>query len=261
MSIPSPMKLPRRQILAFTLCSLFVGFFVAAELLGSKLFEFSLFGIGPRDIGTGDNAKFTATAGILAFPLTFVMTDIVNEYFGKATVKHFTWIAIAVNLLLQPVVQAAIRVPAVSFTPGVTSDEVQHAYQIALGQSWQIVAASLVAFAVAQWLDVQVFTWLRRLTGGKLLWLRSQGSTVVSQLIDTIVVIYLAFVVIPALTGGNAWSIAQATEVSFTNYVYKFLIAVLSTPVLYFVHGITHRYLGHDEAEALVHSAHPKDPD
>ena len=261
MSNPTSTSLPRRQVLAFTLCALFVGFFVAAEILGSKLFEFSLFGIGPKDIGTGDGDKFVATAGILAFPLTFVMTDIVNEYFGKPTVKHFTWIAIAVNLLLQPVVQAAIRVPAVSFTPGVTAQEIQHAYQIALGQSWQIVAASLIAFAAAQWLDVQVFTWLRRLTGGKMLWLRSQGSTVVSQLIDTIVVIFLAFVVIPAATGGHPWSMQQATEVALTNYVYKFLIAVLSTPALYFVHAAVERYLGHAEAHALVQSAHPQDPD
>lgn len=258
---PPPTAIPRRQVLAFALCALFVGFFVAAELLGSKLFEFSLFGLGPRDLGLGADARFVSTAGILAFPLTFVMTDIVNEYFGKPTVKHFTWIAIAVNLLLQPVVQAAIRVPAVSFTPGLEASQIQSAYQIALGQSWQIVAASLVAFATAQWLDVQVFTWLRRATGGKMLWLRSQGSTVVSQMIDTIVVIFLAFVIIPMATGGPAWSLGQAAQVSLTNYVVKFVVAVLSTPALYIVHGLVERYLGHAEAELLVHAAHPKDPD
>lgn len=101
----------REQVLAYVLCALFVGFFVAAEVLGGKLFRFTLFGLGPDDLGLGDGAEFAATAGILAFPLTFVMTDIVNEYYGRPIVKLFTWIAIAVNLLLQPVIRAAIDLP------------------------------------------------------------------------------------------------------------------------------------------------------
>jgi len=251
----------REQVLAYALCALFVGFFVAAEVLGGKLFRFTLFGLGPDDIGLGDGQEFAATAGILAFPLTFVMTDIVNEYFGRPIVKLFTWIAIAVNLLLQPVIRAAIAVPAISFTPGISDDDMQRGFQIALGQTTSIVFASLCAFALAQWLDVWVFTWLRRNTGGKYLWLRAQGSTVVSQMIDTLAVIYLAFVVIPKLTGGQAWSISDAFSVSLTNYVYKFSIAVGITPLLYVVHAAVDAYLGKEAAEALVHHAHPSDPD
>jgi len=251
----------REQVLAYVLCSLFVGFFVAAEVLGGKLFHFKLFGIGPRDLGLGADKEFVATAGILAFPLTFVMTDIVNEYFGRPIVKLFTWIAIAVNLLLQPVIRAAMVVPAISYTAGVSDEDVQRGFQIAFGQTTSIVFASLCAFALAQWLDVRVFTWLRHLTGGKWLWLRSQGSTVVSQLIDTIAVNYLAFVVIPMVTGGPHWSLTFAFSVSVTNYVYKFLIAVGSTPVLYGVHSAVDAYLGKETAEALVHHAHPSDPD
>jgi len=250
----------REQVLAYVLCALFVGFFVAAEVLGGKLFRFTLFGLGPDDIGLGDGTEFAATAGILAFPLTFVMTDIVNEYFGRPIVKLFTWIAIAVNLLLQPVIRAAIAVPAISFTPGISDADMQRGFQIALGQTTSIVVASLCAFALAQWLDVQVFTWLRHSTGGKWLWLRSQGSTVVSQLVDTFVVIFLAFVVLPALTGGQPWSLADAFSVSLTNYVYKFAIAVGITPILYAVHAAVDRYLGKEAAEALVRHAHPGDP-
>jgi len=253
-------RLARQDKLAFALCSLFVGFFVGAEVLGGKLFQFELFGVGPADLGLGDGEKFVATAGILAFPLTFVMTDIVNEYFGKPMVRVFTIIAIAVNLLLQPVIRAAIAAPAISYTAGVTNEQMQDAYRIALGQTTSIVFASLFAFALAQWLDVQVFTWLRHRTGGRMLWLRAQGSTVVSQLIDTIAVIFLAFVVIPAVFGGSPWTLGQAVEVSLTNYVYKFLIAVLSTPALYFVHAIVDAYIGKDVAEALTSAAHEGDP-
>lgn len=251
----------REQALAHTLCALFVGFFVAAEVLGGKLFRFTLMGLGPRDFGLGTNAEFAATAGILAFPLTFVMTDIVNEYFGKPIVRLFTWIAIAVNLLLQPVIRAAIAVPAISFTPGISDAEMQRGYEIALGQTSSIVVASLCAFALAQWLDAAVFTWLRRSTGGKWLWLRAQGSTIVSQLIDTIAVIFLAFVVIPRVCGNEPWSLADAWSVSVTNYVYKFAIAVLMTPLLYGVHVVVDLYLGKAAAAALIHGAHPSDPD
>jgi len=251
----------REQVLAFSLCALFVGFFVAAEILGGKLFRFTFFGIGPADLGLGSATEFAATAGILAFPLTFVMTDIVNEYYGRPLVRLFTWIAIAVNLLLQPVVRAAIAVPAISFTPGVTSDQMQRAFEISLGQTTSIVAASLCAFALAQWLDVRVFARLRRMTGGKMLWLRAQGSTVVSQLVDTFVVIHLAFVLIPMLVGNEPWKLGDALSVSLTNYVYKFVIAVLITPILYLVHAAVERYLGPGSARALVHAAHPADPD
>jgi len=251
----------REQVLAYVLCALFVGFFVAAEVLGGKLFRFTFFGLGPDDLGLGDGTEFAATAGILAFPLTFVMTDIVNEYYGRPIVRLFTWIGIGVNLLLQPVIRAAIAVPAISFTPGITDQDMQRGFEIAFGQTTSIVVASLCAFALAQWLDVQVFTWLRRATGGKYLWLRAQGSTIVSQVADTFVVIFLAFVLIPRLTGGEPWTVANATSVSLTNYVYKFVLAVGITPVLYLVHAAVDAYLGKEAAEALVHHAHPGDPE
>lgn len=251
----------KREVLLVLLCSLFIGFFVTAELLGAKLWRFTLFGLSPTKLGLSSSAEFVATTGILAFPLTFVLTDVINEYFGRRVVRLFTLSAVAVNLVLQLVVQAAIRVPAISFTPGVSDETVQNAYSLALGQSWSIVAASLVAFLIGQALDARVFTYLRHKTGGKMLWLRSQGSTVVSQLVDTFVVIGLAFVVIPKLTGfGTPWQWGQAFEVSITNYVYKFAIAVAITPVLYLVHGAVARWLGHDYAEALAHEAHPTDP-
>ncbi|MBI5434770.1 MAG: queuosine precursor transporter [Planctomycetes bacterium] len=256
-----PASSRKREVLLVLLCSLFMGFFVTAELLGAKLWRFTLFGLSPATLGLSDSVEFVATTGILAFPLTFVLTDVINEYFGRRVVRLFTLSAVAVNLILQVVVQAAIRVPAISFDPEVSDAAVQGAYALALGQSWAIVAASLVAFLLGQMLDAHVFTFLRRRTGGKMLWLRSQGSTVVSQLVDTFVVIGLAFVVIPMATGiGAPWDWSQAFGVSLTNYVYKFVIAVASTPVLYLVHGLVTGWLGKEYAEALAHEAHPSDP-
>ena len=256
-----PLQAPRRQVLLVSLCALFVGFFVTAELLGAKLWSFRLPWIGgPAQLGLGDGQHFVATTGILAFPLTFILTDVINEYFGRPMVKLFTFAAIAVNLLLQPVVQLAIRVPAVSFVPEVSAQQVQEAYELALGQTWAIVVASLIAFATAQLLDVWVFTLLRRRTGGRMLWLRAQGSTAVSQVVDTLIVIFLAFLVIPALLGREHMSAGDALEISATNYVYKFAIAVAITPLLYVAHGLVDAYLGKQEAHALVREAHPRDP-
>ncbi|MBK7877020.1 MAG: queuosine precursor transporter [Planctomycetes bacterium] len=251
----------KREVLLLALGGLFVGFFVAAEILGNKLYRFDLFGLTPRSIGLSEDAYFVATTGIYAFPLTFILTDIVNEYFGKRVVRVFTWLAIAVNVLLQVPIWFAARAPAVSFTPGLAAEEVQSAFQIALGATWAIVVASLCAFSISQFVDATVFTFLRHRTGGRMLWLRSQGSTVVSQLIDTLVVIFLAFWVIPELLGNEHMTARQALVVSVTNYVYKFAIAVGITPLLYGVHWAVQRYLGRDVAHRLAHEAHPVDPD
>ena len=259
-SMRSPRDEERRELLLLVLCALFVGFFVTAEILGSKLWSFRLFGIGPRSLGLGGDEAFVATAGIFAFPLTFILTDITNEYFGRRIVRVFTWLAIGVNVVLQPVVFAAAFAPTVSFTPGLSSPDAHAAYQTAFGQTWAIVAASLVAFAVAQYVDIWAFTWLRRKTGGKLLWLRAQGSTVVSQLIDTGIVIFVAFVVIPALVGRPHMSVGQAGVISVTNYVYKFVVAVLITPILYGVHAAVRGWLGREAAERLAREAHTADP-
>ncbi|MCX8039113.1 MAG: queuosine precursor transporter [Planctomycetota bacterium] len=248
--------MPRRQLLLLVLCAFFTGFFVAVELIGAKLFHFTLFGLGPADFGLSGE-RFVATAGVLAFPLTFILTDIVNEYYGRRAVRTLTFLAIAVNVALIPVVQAAIAVDAHDFASGGVDQAMNEAYARALGQSWAIVVGSLTAFAIAQLVDVAVFGWLRRATRGRWLWLRAQGSTVISQLIDTFAVIYLAFVVIPALVPGLfAMSVGGAALVCVTNYIYKFAIAVAITPLLYAVHWGIEWWLGPEEAARAIAEAH-----
>lgn len=250
----------KRESLLLASLALFVGFFVTANFLGSKLWEFTLFGLAPSDLGLS-GGTFVATAGILAFPLTFVLTDIVNEYFGRRIVRTFTWLAIAVNLVLQPIVLGAAAAPTVSFTPGIEAEYAHGAFRLAYGTTWTITVASLVAFALAQLVDVGVFSWLRRRTGGRMIWLRAQGSTVVSQLLDTAIVIYLAFYVLPAIAGDPHMGAGEAGRIALTNYVYKFALAVVLTPLLYLVRTLVVAWLGPDEAARLAHEAHPADPD
>ncbi len=249
----------KRESLLLAALALFVGFFVTANFLGAKLWEFTLFGLRPRHVGL-DDETFVATAGILAFPLTFILTDIVNEYFGMRIVRTFTWLAIGVNLVLQPIVLAAAAATTVSFTEGVDAQYAHGAYKLAFGTTWTITVASLVAFGLAQFADIWIFSWLRKRTGGRMIWLRAQGSTVVSQLLDTLIVIYLAFYVLPAFVGDPHMSAANAGRIAVTNYVYKFALAVVMTPLLYFVRSIVVRWLGADEAARLASEAHPSDP-
>jgi hypothetical protein len=250
--------LSRPTILLLALCSAFVGFFVAAELMGGKLFEFTLLGLRPADLGL-PGTHFIATTGVLAFPLTFIITDLINEYYGRQTVRLLTIYAIIVNILIQPVVQIAMRAPAPAFQDGM-----QASFAMAFGQSWAIVTASLVAFAVGQWCDAYIFSWLRARTGRSMLWLRAQGSTAVSQAVDTLIVIFLAFVIIPALFNGpegtvgnlQTMTIGVAFIVCLTNYIYKFAVAVGITPTLYLLHFVMDLWLGRATARAMVDAAH-----
>lgn len=272
-----PAQTQRRELLLLILAGLFIGFFVCANLIGAKLFAFTLFGVGPDDLGLGAATSFTATSGLIAFPLTFILTDVINEYFGLRTVRRLTFIAVGVSVLLQVVVQAAIAAPTVQFdalpTPlaAAAGDDPQarnavaHAgFALAFGSSWAIVAGSMAAFLIGQLIDVQVFARLRRVTGSRHVWLRAQGSTVVSQLIDTFVVIFLAFVLIPLATGGTPWpafsslGAFSAFSVSVTNYVYKFAIAVAITPLLYAAHAAVDAWLGRDLAHRLADEAHAR---
>jgi uncharacterized PurR-regulated membrane protein YhhQ (DUF165 family) len=265
----------RREVLLLSLAGLFIGFFIAADLLGAKLFSFTLFGLGPQHLGLGPATRFVATAGLLAFPLTFILTDVINEFFGKRTVRRLTFIAVGVSLLLQVVVHIAIAVPTVQMGPlppdlaratgGDPSrdSQVAHAsYAFAFGSSLAVVLGSLCAFLVSQLIDVQVFSRLRRLTGGRHIWLRAQGSTVISQLIDTVIVIYLAFVVFPWMSGGTPWPAFSglgefsAFSVVVTNYLYKFVIAVAITPLLYIAHLAVDAWFGREVASRLADEAH-----
>jgi hypothetical protein len=127
------------------------------------------------------------------------------------------------------------------------------------GQSQAIIVASLVAFLIGQLLDVFVFHKIKRLTGEKNIWLRATGSTVVSQLIDSFVVLFIAFYVAPRIAGNVApWSFAQVMAICIGNYIYKFVVAVVLTPVIYLVHGWIENYLGKSLAHEMKQVAMSK---
>ena len=249
------------QTLLLVLCGVFTGFFVCGDIIGNKGFSFTFFGLDAGHIGLADpGSPFVATVGLFAFPLTFILTDIVNEYFGRRIVVRLTAVAVVSLLCLLPVITAAVQAPTVSFAPGVSSEDFGTYFQFAVGPAPAIIIGSTVAFITGQLLDISLFSWLRRRTGGRMLWLRAQASTVGSQLIDSFVVIFLAFVILPNLFGiGTAkMSPTVALNVSITNYVIKFIISIGIVPVLYLVHFLIRLLLGRVQADALVAQAHPQ---
>jgi hypothetical protein len=125
------------------------------------------------------------------------------------------------------------------------------AYNNVFGQGLWIIIGSLAAFLFGQIIDVKVFHAIRKITGEKQLWLRATISTLVSQLIDSFVVLFIAFY-IGKLNTPDQWPLNQVMAIAFVNYIYKFVVSWLMVPLLYFIHQIIDAYLGKEQAQAMT---------
>jgi len=241
------------------------GFFIAnallAEIIGSKLFSLEkTFGLSPVNLQFfGQSFSFNLTAGVLLWPVVFVMTDIINEYFGPKGVKFLSYFTIVLIVYAFLMLSGAIALYPADFWAknyyhGVPDSNL--AFGGIFGQSQAIIVASLIAFLLSQLLDVLVFHKIKRLTGEKGIWMRATGSTLVSQLVDSFVVLFIAFYVAPRLSANaQPWSFAQVMSVCIGNYLYKFIVAVIMTPVIYFVHSLIEKYVGDGLAEEMKKAA------
>lgn len=225
----------------------FAAFFVAnaliAECIGGKLFSLEkLLGVAPASFTLfgQTNLSFTLTCGVLLWPLEFIMTDIVNEFYGPKAVKRISYTAVALISYAFIMFYVAIHVPGADFwkTSGVDNGipDMQDAFNGVFGQGMRIIVGSLVAFLVSQLVDVAVFHRIKRATGEKYIWLRATGSTLVSQLIDSYIVLFIAF------SGVFSWQ--QILAIGIMNYMYKFTMAVLLTPLIYVAEKWIEKYLG-----------------
>lgn len=230
----------RKSILFTLLGGFFLTNAIVAELIGGKIIivagneETRLWFLGP----------FAMSVGIIPWPVVFITTDLINEYFGRRGVRRLTWLAVAM-ISYAFVLLAVTRIPGAASFSGIDDG----AYNKVFGQSQAIIVASIIAFAVSQLVDVTIFHLFRRRTGKAMIWLRSTGSTVVSQLIDSIIVLYLGL----ALPLG--WTAQQFISTATTNYTVKLLIAIATTPLLYLGHWVVEWYLGHETAAAIAEKA------
>ena len=251
------MQLDKPQRLYVFLAAFFCVTAVLAEFIGVKIFALeATLGIAPLEWNLfGQTGSLNFTAGTLLWPIVFVMTDIVNEYFGKRGVRFISWTAVALILYGFGFAYAAIHLAPADWWVGANTDQgvpdLQAAFAAIFGQGLWTIAGSVIAFGLGQLIDVSVFARIRRLTGPRKVWLRATGSTAVSQLIDSFVVLYIAFVL-----GPQQWSYDLFFAVATLNYGYKMLAAVLMIPALYAVRKLIHWYLGHEHAEQLHRNAH-----
>jgi len=236
---------------AFFLTNALVAEFIGVKvfsleaLLGQKPVGFELFGEGPL--------TFSLSAGVLLWPWVFVATDILNEYFGLRAVRWLSWLGAGVIAYAFLMVWLAMHLPPADFWVWRQVEGyavyMPAAFTAIFGQSLWIVAGSLTAFLLGQFVDVVSFHALRRLTRGRWLAVRATGSTLISQLIDSFVVLYIAFY------WGAGWSFAQVTVIALLNYTYKAAMALLLTPALYVVHALIDSYLGPELARHLIEQA------
>lgn len=229
---------------------------LVAEFIGGKIFSLEhTLGLDPVPFSLfGESGlAFNLTAGVLIWPVVFIMTDIINEYYGMRGVRFLSYLTSALIAFSFLAALGAIHLaPAdwwIAVNAGQGVPDMQQAYSCIFGQGLWIVVASLTAFLIGQFLDVFIFHRIKKHTGEKLIWLRATGSTLISQLIDSLVVIIIAFKV------GAGWSWPKVLAIALVGYSYKFLISILITPFIYLVHHWIDRYLGEPLASQMKKAA------
>ncbi|MCE4612002.1 MAG: queuosine precursor transporter [Desulfurococcales archaeon] len=204
------------SVLVF-LSALFAVSLISANFLSSKVFSFRVFGI-----------EIAGPAGVVAYSATFLVTDIVSEVYGRRVASTVVKAGFLAQLAAVLYTMAALQTPAAPYSP--VSSEV---YASVVWAGWAIIIASLTAYIVSQVHDVWAFHFWKALTGGRWLWLRNNASTIVSQAIDTVIFITLAFNILPRLAGGTALPLDTIVVMIYSQYLIKVAIALLDTPLAY----------------------------
>jgi uncharacterized integral membrane protein (TIGR00697 family) len=246
----------KKQRLFLILGAFFIANAIVAEFIGAKIFSvegtlgfnqlnLSLLGL--------EHLNLDMTCGVILWPAVFIMTDIINEYFGQKGVRFFSYLGASLIAYAFIGVFAAMKsTPASWWVHQMNNGEMidmDKAYNAVFGQGLLIIVASITAFIIGQLVDVAVFHRIKKVTGHRMMWLRSTGSTVISQLIDTFVVLGIAFYLPGKMTG------QQFIGISLVSYGYKFLAAVAVTPVLYAVHYVVDRFLGAELSATMQEEA------
>lgn len=214
----------RKTWLFIILAGLFITNAVTAELISNKLIavpiSFWLFGhkIGP----------LVTVVGILPWPVVFLLTDLLNEFYGAKTVRRLSWVTSGLILYCFILVGVSLQIPAMEIPNSTLADN--KSYNLVFGQAQMVIVGSIAAFLLSQLLDASLFKWIKSKTGNRFIWLRSTGSTVISQLIDSYVVLFIGFVVPGAMSFSDYLTIAP------TNYLLKLFIGIALTPLIYAGH-------------------------
>ncbi|MBW6490803.1 MAG: queuosine precursor transporter [Lentimicrobium sp.] len=240
-------KMDRKQQLYLILSAIFLTNAIVAEFAGVKIFSLEkLLGLRPAQLPFfgGQKLDFNLSVGVVIWPLVFIVSDLINEYFGREGVRKISFITAGMIAWGFVIVLAGTEVPPAGFwlelnstDPSGNQFDIDYAYASIFRAGMGIIVGSLAAFLVSQLIDAYAFHYLKKLTGHKKLWLRATGSTVISQLIDSFIILFIAFYLL-----GN-WSMQQVLQVGLVQYTYKVSLAILLTPLIYLAHWAIDRYL------------------
>ena len=251
----------KKARLLLILGGIFITNAVVAELIGVKIFSLeNTLGLTPANIRLfGDFLlDFNLTAGVILWPVVFITTDIINEYYGKKGVRYITFLTVGLIVYVFMVIAIVTSLSPAGFWLEINRTDasgnpfnIDYAYNKIFRQGLGIIIGSLIAFLLGQLLDVFVFQKLRKYTGPKMIWLRATGSTLISQILDSFVVLFIAFYIF----GNPPWPFKQVLAVGIINYIYKFAIAIILTPLLYLGHNLIDNYLGKEAAHKMAEEA------
>lgn len=191
------------------LATLFITALIVCNLIANKFLTV--------DLGF---KTFVLSAGVLPYPITFLVTDILSEIYGRKKTNQVVMMGFAALIFTLFILWLGSMFPSIADSP--VNDEL---YQAAYGNSWRVIMSSMVAYIIAQLVDVRLFHFWKGLTGGKYLWLRNNASTVVSHLVDTTLVVSVLFV------GVKSWN--EIGEMILDGWMFKALAALADTPFLY----------------------------
>ena len=229
----------------------FLGNAMLAELSGVKIFSLGKLLIDWFAGSSGGGNHFpplNMSIGVVIWPLVFITSDIMNEYFGKPGVRKISFITAGVIAYSSIFLLIANALPPADFWiennqmyAGNSNFDINYAYSAIFRQGVNIIMGSLSAFLVSQFVDVYTFAYTKKITGHRYLWLRATGSTVISQIVDSFLVLFVAFYWL-----GN-WSMEQVLQVGIMQYIYKVSLAIILTPVIYLMHFVIDKYMGKED--------------
>jgi len=214
----------KKDLIFVILAGIFITNAVTAELIGGKLIQ-----VGP----------FVMSIGILPWPIVFITTDLINEYFGKQGVKKLSYITACLIAYAFIILFLAINIPAAKGISPVNDEQ----FYAVFGQSMWIIVGSIIAFLVSQLIDVTIFTFFKKKTGDKMIWLRTTGSTIISQLFDSFIVLGIAFWLPGKINSQTFLSSA------LTGYTFKLGTAIALTPLIYLGHYLIKKYLAEETSQ------------
>ncbi len=249
----------KKHNLFIILSTFFLANAIIAELIGVKILSLEkILNIEPLNLPfIGDSLlSLNMSVGVIIWPIVFIISDIINEYFGPSGVKKISIIGAALISYAFIIIFFATKSPAADFWLNNNSIDsagnpfdIDFAYSTIFRQGLGICVGSITAFMVGQLVDAYAFHYIRLVTQHRWLWLRATGSTVISQLIDSFLILFIAFYLM-----GN-WTLIQVVSVGLIQYLYKIFIAIVLTPVIYWMHYFIDKYLGKEAAHELIEEA------